>query len=455
MKKIIIRILLFIVAIAVILGVFWLWPRLPILTSISAKLMCSSLFMADRSPEEVHAQSFFPVTLAKTKVNYEDQSVTASLLGLARRKAVYREGLGATPVADADEDSIRAQAVTDIPRLQSDPDTIDWPLGNRYRDTLFPEINYPLLDTAINRVFDPEGAEPSLKTLAVMVIYKNLPVRERYAGDITPDTKLIGWSMSKSITNAMVGILVGQGKLVLDAPAPVPEWTGDERKEITLNHLMHQVSGLEWVEAYFDLSDVTRMLYMKGDMYKYAIERPAASKPGEVWHYSSGNTNIISGIIRHCFNDIHEYHLFPHTSLFNRLGMRNTLLEADAAGTFTGSSYCFASVHDWARFGLLFLNKGVFAGDTILPPGWVDYSIQPAEGSNGDYGAQIWLNRGGKLPDCPGDIFYFRGFMGQMVYIIPSRSMIIIRLGYGEKMMDYNRFVSDILSAFNIHNNES
>jgi CubicO group peptidase (beta-lactamase class C family) len=449
MKKIILRSLLALLLVVIILGVMYAWNRVPIITSYAAKGMCSSVFMANRSPALVSSQdlSFFPISLAKTKVNYDDQSVTATVFGLAKRKAVYREGLGATPVADFTEDQIRAQAITDMPYLTSNPDSIDWPLGNRYHDTLFPEINYQVLDTVIAAAFDAEGAEPCRKTHAVMVLYKDIPLREKYATGIAADTRLIGWSMSKSITNAMVGILISQGKLSLEAPAPVPEWSNDERSKITLNDLMHMKSGLAWVENYFDLSDVTRMLYSKGDMYAYAISRPFASMPGTQWNYSTGNTIIICGIIRHTFTDPHDYYLFPHVAIFNRLGMRNTLLEADAAGTFTGSSYCFASTHDWARFGLMLLHNGVFAGDTILTADWINYSRQPVPESEGFYGAHFWVNAGKELPNCPTDIFYQRGFNGQRVFVLPSQQMVIIRLGYSEKNFDFDRFVSGVVAS--------
>ena len=449
MRKILVRSFLVLITAAIIFVVYFAWPRLPIITTYAAKGMCSNVFMADRDPELVSRQdlSFSPISLAKTRVNYEDKSVTATLFGLARRKAVFREGLGATPVVDFSEQEIRAQAVTDLPGLLTNPDTIDWPLGNRLKAIDFPEINYLKMDSVIQSVFDKDGEVAVYKSHAVIVIYKDIPVMEKYAAGIKPDTRLIGWSMSKSITNAMVGILIEQGKLDLSKPAPVPEWANNERNKITLDHLMHMQSGLAWVEDYFDVSDVTKMLYTKGDMYKYAIGRPAETIPGSVWNYSSGTTNIISGIIKNCFTDLSDYHRFPQEALFNRLGMRNTLLEADAAGTFTGSSYCFASIYDWARFGLMFLHNGVFAGDTILTKEWIAYTRQPAEGSDGDYGAQFWLNRGKDLPDCPEDIFYQRGFNGQRVYIIPSHDLIIIRLGYSEKQMDFNKLISGVISS--------
>jgi len=421
MKKILLRALVLVLSVVLAFIVFYAWPRLPIITSYAAKGMCSSVFMAGRDPELVSAQdlSFPPISLAKTRVNYEERSVTARLFGLAGREALYREGLGATPVAGFSEEEIRSQAIHDLPVLRTDPDTILWPLGNIIKDTIFPEIDYQRMKTVVESFFDGKGQEPVFKSHAVLIVYKDIPVLERYEEGIHPDTRLIGWSMSKSITNAMIGILVSQGKLELDKPAPVPEWAGDERRKITLNDLMHMQSGLEWVENYFDVSDVTKMLYTKGDMYAYAVSRPAEFEPGTVWEYSSGTTNILSGIIRSCFNNDGEYHRFPHEALFNRIGMRNTLLEADAAGTFTGSSYCFASAYDWARFALMFLHNGVFSGDTILSKEWIDYSREPAEGSGNAYGSQFWLNRGKALPDCPEDIFYQRGFNGQRVFIIP------------------------------------
>ncbi len=432
----------------VLLVIVYAWPRVPILTGFAAKGMCSGVFVGGRTPEDIRARelSFFPINLAHTKVHYDDSTVTASLWGLARRRAVYRRGLGCALVAGISPEKVKGQALSLPPRPFS-PDTVSWPLGDRLPHRLPAGIDKAKLDTLLQHTLDPPGAEAVKKTLAVVVVYRDTLIGEAYAPGITPETPLLGWSMTKSIINALTGLRVKEQALTLSAPAPVPAWKEDTRHRITLNNLMHMTSGLDWTENYFDNSDVTKMLYRYGDMYGYAISRPAAVPPDSVWYYSSGTTNIISGILRHSFPSDRDYYLFPYRQLFYRTGMLHALLEADASGTFVGSSYSYATARDWARFGLLYLHDGIFAGDTLLPPGWVEYTGQPAPHSHGSYGAQWWLNRDRNLPDVPEDVILCDGFQGQRVFVIPSRKLVVVRLGWSMKNFDMNRFLADILAT--------
>jgi CubicO group peptidase (beta-lactamase class C family) len=204
--------------------------------------------------------------------------------------------------------------------------------------------------------------------------------------------------MAKSITGALAGILVKEGKLNPDAPAPVKEWAdaGDPRHNILLKDLLQQSSGLDFVEDYSKYSDVTRMLFMRADMGAYSANRPLKHKPGTVFNYNGGNSNLISRIIRETVGE-KDYHAFPYEALFHKTGMYSAVMEPDASGNFVGSSYCHATARDWARFGLLYLNDGKFNGQQILPEGWVQSSVHPAPASvNGGYGYQLWLNRGSK-----------------------------------------------------------
>ena len=223
--------------------------------------------------------------------------------------------------------------------------------------------------------------------------------------------------MAKSVTNALVGILTMKGKLSLKGPVPVPEWqkANDPRQVITLDHLLRMSSGLEWVEAYAErpVSDVNMMLLLKPDMAAYVASKPLAAKPDTVWRYSSGTTNLIRRIIRDALGTKESYWEFPRRELFNKIGMRSAIWETDASGTFIGSSYLYATARDYARFGLLYLNDGVWQGERILPEGWVAYSTTPTPAApKGQYGAHFWLN-GGKdsnpqdrlIPSCQGTHF--------------------------------------------------
>ena len=438
---------LFLLGLVVVITVY-AWPRVPIITGFAAKGMCSGVFVGQRTPEDIQARelSFFPISLAGTKVNYDDSTVTASLWGLARRKAVYRRGLGCALVADFPIEIVKSMTVTPPP-LPFRPDTVAWPLGDIIPATLPAGVDKKKMDELLQGAFDPPDAEPVKKTLAVIVVWKDTIIGEAYAPGITRETPLLGWSMTKSIINAFTGLRVKEGKLSLDEPAPIPPWQEDERKKITLNHLMHMTSGLDWTENYFDNSDVTRMLYVYGDMANYAAGRPAAVPPDSVWYYSSGTTNILSGILRHTFPADVDYHRYPYEKLFYPTGMLHTLIEADASGTFVGSSYSYATARDWARFGLLYLHNGIFCGDTLLPAGWVDYTRQEAPRSGGEYGAQWWLNKNKNMPDVPEDAFLCDGFQGQRVFVISSHDLVVVRLGWSMKNFDMNRFLKEILAT--------
>ncbi len=295
-------------------------------------------------------------------------------------------------------------------------------MGDRLKDTVFPEIDTIKLIAAINNAFvNPAGKEKL--TAAVVVVYKGQIVGEKYwiKKGITQDTRLWGWSMNKSIMNALVGIMVRQGKLGINALAPVREWLSDNRRSITMNNLMHMSSGLKWDEDYGTAGNTTNMLFREPDCYKSAIRAPLRYKPGTKWSYSSGTANIISGIIRNTIHNDKEYYAFPYRELFLKTGMASMILETDAAGNFVGSSFGYATARDWARFGLLYYNNGVSQGDTILPKGWVNYTRTPAPASKGKFGALFWLNNTHLLPDAPEDTYSCQGHRGQMIFIIPSR----------------------------------
>jgi len=449
MKKLLGRILYFFLLAVLIGAVIYAWPRLPIITAFAAKGMCSCVFIADRDPESVANQdlSFFPISLATTKVNYDDKSATATLLGLVKRKAIYREGLGCAVVADFPEEDIREQSLPAIPELLYKSDITTWPLGDLLPDSIIPGLDYDKLEQIVTDAFDEPGSEPFKKSQAVVVIYDNNIVAEKYAEGFDMFTECLGWSMAKSVTSTLVGILVKDGKLNIYETTGIEEWQNDERSTITLNNLLHMNAGLQWVENYFDLSEVTRMLYMKGDMYEYTLHSPLIYKPDSVFCYSSGIANIISGIIRKTINDDDIYHSFPYSRLFHRIGMRNTVFETDPAGTFTGSSYCFATPRDWARFGMLYLNNGVFEGDTILPDWWVKYTTTPANGSAGIYGAQFWLHHHDEFPDVPEDMYFCDGFKGQRIFIIPSKKLVVVRMGYSLENMHMNEFLRNIIAT--------
>jgi CubicO group peptidase (beta-lactamase class C family) len=426
------------------------YPKLYIATGYGAKCLASGIFVAGRDPLLVKDLdlNYSIVKFTSSKIDFQNKTVTTSFWGLAPQTAVYRNGIGCTLIDNLSLDSVKKLSVVlPVDRRVGVWQQL-WPAGDKLKDTIFPEIDRSILNTSISNAFiDTEGKQKL--TAAVIVVYKGEIVGEKYWKDkgISSDTRLWGWSMNKSILNALVGIMVKNGKLDLNASAPVQEWLSDKRRDITLNDLMHMSSGLKWNEDYGTAANTTIMLFREPDCYKSAIRAPFDKKPGTVWKYSSGTANIISGIIRRIINNDNEYYAFPYRELFLKTGMSSMILETDAAGNFVGSSFGYATARDWARFGLLYLNNGVWQGDTILPKKWVDYSKTPAKASDNKYGALFSLNKAHQLPDVTEDTYSCQGHRGQRIFIMPSKNLVVVRLGFSDKYFDHNEFLKDILAS--------
>ncbi len=440
------------VIVVLLVALTWfVWPRLPIISAFAAKGMCSSIFIADKSPERVEAEdlSFFPISLAKNKVNYDERSVSSAVFGLAKRKAVYREGLGAVIVLETPEEELREDQF-DIPEPGFSQDTLEWPMGNILPDARTKGINYERLDEVIDTCFDAEDEEPYKKTLGIAIVYDGMLVAEKYLGNYDFNTKFHGWSMTKTVAGALTGFLADDNKLSLSDPAAIKEWQDDERGTITVKDVVQMSSGLDWYENYFTISDATVMLMQSEDMLASVIDNKLAYEPGTHWNYSSGDANLLSGIVRNIINDDNQYHSLVYERLFYPIGMLNTVVETDASGLFVASSYSYGSTRDWARFGLLFLNEGIFGGDTILSKEWVDFMKTEVPASDGKYAGTFWLKEPDEenaLKDVPGDVFFADGFLGQRIYIIPSKNLVAVRMGYGLSNFNMNDFLREVIAC--------
>jgi hypothetical protein len=255
--------------------------------------------------------------------------------------------------------------------------------------------------------------------------------------------------MAKSFVNALAGIMYSDGLVDIFAPTGIPEWQGDARATITLNDLMQMQSGLEWNEDYGNRSDVNLMLHREQDMGLYAINKPLEHEPGTFWYYSSGSTNIVMRTLRGKFASDKEFLAYFRERLFAPLGIRNAYFEPDMNGTPVGSSYLYITARDFARFGQLYLDDGFAQGERILPEGWVEYTTTPGSASNDGYGSFFWLNKDKYWPDIPEDMFNCQGHDGQQVFIIPSKSLVVVTLGYSPKpdrVIDWNALVRDIIA---------
>ncbi|MEZ4826416.1 MAG: serine hydrolase [Bacteroidia bacterium] len=441
-KKILLSVLLSLLLSLVAAGVWVAGNMLPVATGFAAKCMCSCVFVAGRSPASVENLELDRaiVKWVSVKVDTASQKTVASLLGVARQTAIFRQGLGCTLVEGISEDSLRRQLFANPREKMPRTDTLYWPTGDR--DTLpFPaNVNLPKLEAAVNQAFEENHPAGKKNTQAVVVVYKGKIVGEKYAEGMDQHTPQMGWSMTKSVTNAMLGTLAQESRVSVIQPVYSPEWgMGDTRANLKLDHLLRMSSGLKFNEMYGSSTDVTRMLFMTGNTGAYAASMPQVYPADSVWSYSSGTTNIISRYIRFLYQDYNSYLRLPYESLFARIGMSSAVMEVDASGTYVGSSFCYATARDWARFGLLYLNSGTWEGETIIPEGWVEYSYRRTPSDPyGRYAAHFWTNATRAVPDdvgyhywpdLPEDLYYASGFDGQYVVIIPSREVVIVRLG--------------------------
>lgn len=427
----------------------------PILAGMASKIMCSCVYVEGRTVESVLGRELMIFqTLNKAKFKFEDSSsVTATYLW-ETRKSIYRKRIGCTLLAERNEEEIRSQSPAMPESIPYNQDTIAWPMGDHTADTVIAGVNYEGINAAIDVAFEEPDPEKPKNTLAVIVVYDGQIIGERYAPEIDRHSRLMGWSMTKSLTNGLIAMLVKEGKLSLDAPAPVAEWQSGERKNITLNNLMQASSGLDWSESYFSPGTFHNMFSHSDDMGAFAASQKLKYPIGSHWEYSSGTTNILSRIVRQTVGDA-NYPRYGYEILFHKIGMTTLLVEPDASGTWVGSSYGYASTRDWARFGLLYLNDGVWNGERILPEGWVKYSSTPAPASPiGQYGAQFWLNAGEKgnpqnsfHPGVPNDEYAAEGAEEQNVFIIPSKKLVLVRMGISHHGFDIEGLTRKIIDA--------
>jgi len=407
----------------------------------AVKRLCSSVLVGARTMEHVMANELANPALDEVDFALTDDLVTATGMGQTV-SALYRENLGCTLVKDTSVEQLRAQFNLEAyPGVPASTEA-EWPLGDRVTlPAELPGVDLAAINAAVDRAFEDIEPDQDIDTRAVIVIHRGRIIAEQYAAPFDATMAQLGWSMTKTVTAALTGMLVGDGLLDVDAPAPVAEWqgAGDPRQAITLEDLLQMSSGLQFSEVYTagSMSDVILMLYTTGDTAGFTAAMPLAEEPGSTFSYSSGTTNLISRINREAIGDLQSYFNFPQERLFGKLGMTSAVLEPDASGTFVGSSYMYATPRDWAKIGLLYLQDGLWNGERLLPEGWVDYSLTPASSTEqGEYGIQIWLNAGASddpdnspLPNLPANIYYLSGFEGQNIVVVPDQELIVMRMG--------------------------
>jgi len=437
-------------------------PR--VATGFVANVLCSETFVSGLDPEKGFAETTAAmpgvglITWAMDyRIDRARKDVTVSLLGFGRSRAVNRGEFGCyLDHGDA---------------MDMSPPPID-----KLQPALLPDIAGPsvvapqseALAVALDRTFAEPASPPFRRTRAVVVVKDGRIVAERYADGIGIDTPLLGFSSTKSVIAALTGILVRQGKLKLDQPAPVAAWQkpDDPRHAITVDQLLRHTAGLALgsslqasLGAAFE--PVNRMKFMETDMAAFAESARLETPPGRIWNYHDGNYLILSKLILDAAGGRPaDFLRFARQELFAPLGMRHVTLEFDGAGTPEGSSQMLASARDWARFGLLYLNDGVIGGKRILPEGFVKYSARPTPAAFVGYGAGFWTNLGDSFGanyriqnGWPRDAFFAKGSIGQYVIVIPSQRLVITRFGRTVNWPlgadGVSQLVSDVVAATN------
>lgn len=411
-------------------GAWLAMPTVSIGAAYSAKALCSGVFISGLDEERVFVEEVAHLDPAMSyltrRIDHDNREVRVSALGLGGARAVFRDRAGCTLVLGGEPEALALRG----------PQIAYKPLAERRLDGPW-RVE---LDAALDRAFSEpiNGGGPG--TRAVMIVHRGEVIGARFADDVGSHTPLKGWSMNKTLTGLLIGVLADRGWLDPDAPAPVPEWQGegDPRAAITVRHLMTMSSGLGFDETYDDLgSDVVEMLFAQRSAGARGAAAPLAHAPGTHWSYSSGTTNVLARIAGDVLRARGLEPLdFMQDELLAQAGVASAYLEPDSAGDFIGSSFGYMTADDWARIGMLFVREGRNeAGDQVVSPEWIRFMMTDNGLSEGQYGAQLWLHRhdpDGPMPPIPGvpaETVFLSGHDGQMVAAIPSLELVVVRLG--------------------------
>ncbi len=420
----------------------------------SAKIVCTNYFLIGREPNEilqvdVQAPGHPLLKLMSIDVDTDKKLVRANILGLfGHGVAVYRPGTGCAVVPDGDIAEAKKYSFTPD-KIMAPADDIAWPAGSKA------QIN----DNIEKIIQDDHLTGPGMR--GVVVIHDGKLIAQRYGDGFNERTPLIGWSMTKTVNAVLVGMQIQRGKLTLEQDGFWPTTTpSDGREKIKLADLLAMSSGLQFNEDYGDVSDVTRMLFLTPDMAAFAHDKPLEHLPGTFWNYSTGTAVLLSHLWQeHAGN---QALAFPRDHLFAPLGMSSAFIEADEHGTIVGGSYMYATAQDWARFGQFLMQDGSWNGQQLLPENYVTMMHTAAPASKGKYGqGQLWMegpdgnNAADSNPDqgfhFPPDTYWMEGHDGQAIAIIPSKQLIVVRLGLTPHKYLYNpqAMLSKILQAIN------
>jgi CubicO group peptidase (beta-lactamase class C family) len=400
-----------------------------------AHIVCSKTFVSGLDPQTVFAETLERPGFRRLRheltfrLDRKTRTVDASTLGLFKGHAVFHDGLGCVEQHGTKEPYLLKNDVEAL-RAPKTP-----PLLPEIAGPAVVEPSDPALKAALDHAFEEPAEPPFRRTKAVLVVHDGKVIAERYAPGIGIDTQLSGFSMTKSMINALIGVLTQHGLTSPSLPAPIPEWRSadDPRREIEVTHLMSMTTGLDLDETNSGFDPSSRM-WLEDDLSAYAVNAKLIAPIGTRFHYSSATTQILARIVRDLTGGPEQTLAFAWRELFNPLGMRNVTLEFDGTGTLQGGNYMLASARDWAKFGLLYLNDGVVGGKRVLHEDWVDFCA--AATLDSDYAAGFFTNRSdhpnarGRVQlGFPRDSFFASGLLGQRIVIMPSQRLVVVRLG--------------------------
>lgn len=441
------------VALAVALLAITAWigtagrPLLLIATGSTSQGLCEAAFVSHVDPDRVFREQHAPqmrglAWAVHRHVDRTRREARASVLGAFGARAAFRPGLGCLLV-HGDGPVPEAAGFEPAPIASPYPDRV---VGS----------DDPAIRAAIDRAFaEPDPAHPR-NTKAVVVLHDGRLIAERYAPGYGPDTPIWAHSLTKSLSHALIGILVREGKLRLDQPAPIPAWrrVGDPHGAVTVDQLLRMDSGLPFDETDGVVNPLTRMAFLTRDMAGYAAGTPLAHPPGTHWAYGNLDYMLLGRVVTDAAGgSAVDAERFARRELFAPLGMAHTVIQTDATGSLAGFGGSYGTARDFARFGQLYLDDGVVDGRRILPEGWVAYSHSQTLDTG--YGAGFWLNikhdtrvpvwnAPWGMPQLPRDMYYARGAFGQYVVIVPSEKLVVVRMGIS---LDYGDHTGDLVAA--------
>ena len=427
-------------------------------TGFAAHIVCTKTFVSGLDPQTVFAEITDRAGIRRLRsvlgyrLDRAGKTVDASVAGLFGSRAAFHDGFGCVLLHGPDGPYLLKSDIAALKTPKSPP------LLAEIAGAAIVVPSDPELKAALDHAFEEPATPPFRRTKAVVVVHDGSVIAERYASGVGVETPLLGFSMTKSVVNALLGILTQQGRISPSMPAPIAEWRGaaDPRREIEVEHLMRMTSGLALDETNTGFDPATQMVYLHNDMAGFAAKAAIIAPPGKRWAYSSPSTQLLARIIRDIVGGPEQTLAFAWRELFNPLGMRDVTLEFDATGTLQGSAYMLASARDWARFGLLYLNDGMIGGHRILPDEWVDFSAIATLGT--DYGAGFWTNRsehehakGRVRSGIPRDALFALGDLGQRIVVLPSQHLVIVRLGDSVDptgdLRGFERLVKEVIAA--------